>query len=46
VALIISFALIGGLVSLAVLLWALASGQYEDPDGDAARILTMNDFAA
>ncbi len=38
-ALIIFSALLIGLVSLAVLLWALASGQYDDPDGDAARIL-------
>jgi len=38
-ALIISSALLVGLSSLAVLLWALASGQYDDPDGDAARIL-------
>jgi cbb3-type cytochrome oxidase maturation protein len=38
-ALIICSALLVGLVSLAVLLWALTSGQYDDPDGDAARIL-------
>ena len=42
-ALIISFALFAGLVSLALLLWALASGQYDDPDGDAERILLDDD---
>jgi len=43
VALIISSALVVGLSSLAVLLWALASGQYDDPDGDAERILMDDD---
>ena len=43
-ALIIASALLVGLFSLAVLLWALASGQYEDLDGDAVRIL-MDDPA-
>jgi len=43
VALIISSALVVGLFSLAVLLWALASGQYDDPDGDAVRILMDDD---
>jgi cbb3-type cytochrome oxidase maturation protein len=38
-ALIILSALLIGLASLAVLLWALASGQYDDPDGDSVRIL-------
>lgn len=42
-ALIISSALLVGLCSLAVLLWALASGQYDDPDGDAVRILMDDD---
>ena len=32
-------ALIMGLGAVGLLLWALSSGQYEDPDGDAARIL-------
>jgi cbb3-type cytochrome oxidase maturation protein len=41
--LIIAFALLIGLSSLGVLLWALASGQYDDPDGDAARILLDDD---
>lgn len=35
-------ALLVGLGALACLLWALASGQYDDLDGDAQRIL--NDF--
>jgi cbb3-type cytochrome oxidase maturation protein len=38
-ALIIASALLVGLGSLAGLLWALSSGQYDDPDGDAQRIL-------
>jgi cbb3-type cytochrome oxidase maturation protein len=29
-----------GLIALAALLWALRSDQYEDPDGEAARILS------
>lgn len=43
-ALIIASALLVGLFSLAVLLWALSSGQYDDLDGDAVRIL-MDDPA-
>jgi cbb3-type cytochrome oxidase maturation protein len=39
IGLIIASALGIGLCALAVLLWALSSGQYDDPDGDAARIL-------
>jgi cbb3-type cytochrome oxidase maturation protein len=39
IALIIASALIVGLGSLLLLLWALASGQYEDLEGAAARIL-------
>ena len=39
VGLIIISALFVGLGSLAVLLWALGSGQYDDPEGDAQRIL-------
>lgn len=42
-ALIIASALVVGLTSLAVLLWALASGQYDDPDGAAQRILLDDD---
>jgi cbb3-type cytochrome oxidase maturation protein len=38
-ALIVASALVIGLCSLSVLLWAMASGQYDDPDGDAERIL-------
>ena len=28
-----------GLLGLAAFFWALRSGQFDDPDGDAARIL-------
>jgi len=44
-ALIIASALLVGLGSLVVLLWALSSGQYDDPDGDAQRILLDDDLA-
>ncbi|MEI9994281.1 MAG: cbb3-type cytochrome oxidase assembly protein CcoS [Rhizomicrobium sp.] len=39
IALIIAAALLFGLVALGILLWALQSGQYDDPQGDAERIL-------
>jgi cbb3-type cytochrome oxidase maturation protein len=39
IALIIASAMIVGLAALGVLLWAMGSGQYDDPDGDAERIL-------
>jgi cbb3-type cytochrome oxidase maturation protein len=42
-ALILAAALIFGLVALCVLLWSISSGQYEDPDGAAARILLDDD---
>lgn len=32
-----------GLVALGCLLWALSNGQYDDPDGSAARILLDDD---
>jgi cbb3-type cytochrome oxidase maturation protein len=38
-ALVIAAALLMGLGGLGVLLWALSSGQYEDLEGDAVRIL-------
>jgi cbb3-type cytochrome oxidase maturation protein len=38
-AVIIGAALLFGLAALCVLLWSLGSGQYDDPEGDAARIL-------
>lgn len=28
-----------GLIGLGAFVWTFAAGQYEDPDGDAARIL-------
>ncbi len=43
IALIIASALLVGLGGLVILLWALGSGQYEDLDGDAARILLDDD---
>jgi cbb3-type cytochrome oxidase maturation protein len=39
IALVVASALLVGLTALGVLLWALASGQYDDPEGDAERIL-------
>jgi cbb3-type cytochrome oxidase maturation protein len=42
-ALIIASAFAIGLCALVLLIWALNSGQYDDPDGDAARILIDGD---
>jgi cbb3-type cytochrome oxidase maturation protein len=39
IAMIIMAALVLGLGGLAVLLWAISSGQYDDLEGDALRIL-------
>jgi cbb3-type cytochrome oxidase maturation protein len=39
IALIVAAALAFGLAALGLLLWSLNSGQYDDPDGDAQRIL-------
>ncbi|MBV8979000.1 MAG: cbb3-type cytochrome oxidase assembly protein CcoS [Alphaproteobacteria bacterium] len=39
IAVLVAAALAFGLVALAILLWSLGSGQYDDPDGDALRIL-------
>jgi cbb3-type cytochrome oxidase maturation protein len=39
IALIVAAALGFGLGALALLLWSLGSGQYDDPEGDAQRIL-------
>ena len=36
---IIACALLVGLVALVILLWAIGSGQYDDLEGDANRIL-------
>lgn len=44
-ALIIAAALGFGLAALAILLWMLRSGQYDDLDGDAVRILIDDDRA-
>jgi len=43
IALIIAAALAVGLGALALLLWSLSSGQYDDPEGDANRILLDDD---
>jgi cbb3-type cytochrome oxidase maturation protein len=43
IAFIVAAALTVGLGALGVLLWALGSGQYDDPDGDAERILLDDD---
>ena len=46
IALIIAAALVMGLGGLALLLWAIGSGQYEDIDGAAARVLLDEDGQA
>jgi cbb3-type cytochrome oxidase maturation protein len=43
IALIVASALAVGLGALGLLVWALNSGQYDDPDGDAQRILLDDD---
>jgi len=43
VALIIASALFVGLTSLGILIWTMSSGQYDDLDGDAHRILIDDD---
>lgn len=43
---LIPIALLLGGAGLAAFLWALASGQFEDPDGAAARILLDDDLEA
>ncbi|HTW35399.1 MAG TPA: cbb3-type cytochrome oxidase assembly protein CcoS [Rhizomicrobium sp.] len=42
-ALIICAAFVFGLTALCVLLWTLSSGQYDDLQGDAERILIDDD---
>lgn len=39
IGLIIASALVVGLGALALLVWAMVSGQYDDLEGDAQRIL-------
>lgn len=39
IGLIVASALLVGLGALALLLWAMLSGQYDDLEGDAQRIL-------
>lgn len=43
---LIPIALFLGGLGLAAFLWALKSGQFEDPDGAAARILLDDDLDA
>lgn len=43
IALIVGAALAFGVCGLLVLLWALNSGQYDDPEGAAYRILLDDD---
>lgn len=40
---LIPCSLILGLVALAAFAWTVRSGQYDDPEGDAARILMDED---
>lgn len=35
----VPLALLLGLLALAAFMWAMRNGQFDDPDGDAARIL-------
>lgn len=41
---LIPLALLLGVIALAAFIWALRSGQYEDLDGAAARILFDDDL--
>lgn len=43
VAYLIPISIILALLAFAGFLWAVESGQYEDPEGDAARILEAED---
>lgn len=40
---LIPIALVLGLSGLAAFFWSVKSGQFEDPDGDAVRILMDDD---
>ena len=40
---LVPIALLLGVVGLAAFFWALKSGQFDDPEGDAARILRDDD---
>lgn len=42
---LIPIALLLGFLALAAFLWALKDGQFDDPDGAAARILNDDDLA-
>lgn len=43
VAFLLPVALTLGLTGLAAFIWALRHGQFDDPDGDAARVLIEDD---
>jgi cbb3-type cytochrome oxidase maturation protein len=43
--LLVPLALLLGLLGLAAFLWALRSGQYDDLDGAALRVLSDDDLA-
>ena len=43
---LLPLALVLGLIGLAAFLWALRNGQFDDPDGDALRILIDDDAPA
>lgn len=43
---LIPIALLLGGIGLAAFLWALKSGQFEDPEGAAARVLLDDDLEA
>lgn len=45
-AFLIPVALMLGLVGLAAFIWSVRSGQFDDPDGAAARILIDEDAPA
>ena len=40
---LIPLALVLGATGLAAFFWAMRSGQFDDPDGDAQRILHVDD---
>ncbi len=42
---LVPLALLLGLLALAAFLWSLRSGQYEDLDGAALRVLSDDDIA-
>ena len=43
---LVPMALALGLTGLAAFMWSLRSGQYDDMDGDALRVLSDDDLSA